>query len=147
MTPSAYNNNVQLFQTSDHLVILTEMIHDARIVPLDGRPHGALKQWAGDSRGRRDGDTLVVDTINFHAAHLMTTTELSAGMHLVERFRRVDAETLLYEFTVDDRTTWTKPWTAQVPMRKSPQPIYEYACHEGNYSLRNILSQARKAER
>ena len=101
MTPSAYNNNVQLFQTSEHLVILNEMIHDTRIVPLDGRPHGTLRQWAGDSRGRWDGDTLVVDTINFHAAPL-SATELSAGMHLVERFKRVDAETLLYEFTVDD---------------------------------------------
>ena len=146
MTPSAYNNNVQLFQTSEHLAILNEMIHDARIVPLDDRPHGTLRQWAGDSRGRWDGDTLVVDTINFHAAPL-SATELSAGMHLVERFKRVDAETLLYEFTVDDPATWTKPWTAQVPMRKSPQPIYEYACHEGNYSLYNILAGARAKEK
>jgi len=147
MAPSAYNNNVQLFQTADHLVILTEMIHDARIVPLDGRPHGNLRQWAGDSRGRWEGDTLIVDTVNFHAATLMTTAELSRNMHLVERFKRVDAETLLYEFTIEDPTTWTKPWTAQVPMRKSQQPIYEYACHEGNYSMQNILAGARAREK
>jgi hypothetical protein len=146
MTPSAYNNNVQLFQTSEHLVILTEMIHDARIVPLDGRPHGNLGQWAGDSRGRWDGDTLIVDTVNFRAAPLMTTAELSANMHLVERFRRMDADTLLYEFTIDDPATWTRPWTAQVPMKKSQQPIFEYACHEGNYSLYNILAGARQKE-
>ena len=96
MTPSAYNNNVQLFQTPDYVVILNEMIHDARIVRLDGRPHGTLRQWAGDSRGRWEGDTLIVDTVNFRAATLMTTSEFSANMHLVERFRRIDADTLPY---------------------------------------------------
>ena len=146
MTPSAYNNNVQIFQTPEHVVILNEMIHDARIVPLDGRPHGTLRQWAGDSRGRWDGDTLVVDTINFHAPPLMTTSELSATMHLVEKFRRVDANTLMYEFTVEDPTTWTKPWTAQVPMRRSEDSMYEYACHEGNYGVYNILAGARAKE-
>jgi hypothetical protein len=147
MTPSAYNNNVHLFQTAEHVAIMTEMIHDARIVPLDGRPHGTMKKWAGDSRGRWDGDTLVVDTINFRAAPLMTTAELSANMHLTERFKRADADTLLYEFTVDDPTTWTRSWTAQVPMRKSTDPIYEYACHEGNHSLYGILAGARAKEK
>jgi hypothetical protein len=143
MTPSAYNNNVQLFQTPNHVVILNEMIHDARIVPLDGRPHGTLRQWAGDSRGRWEGNTLVVDTINFKEPPLMTTGVLSENMHLVERFTRVDANTLLYEFTIDDPQTWTKPWTAQVHMVSNPDPMYEYACHEGNYGLYNILAGAR----
>jgi hypothetical protein len=146
MTPSAYNNNVQLFQTPGYVVLLNEMIHDARIIPLDGRPHGNLRQWAGDSRGRWQGDTLVVDTINFRAPTLMTTGELSANLHLVERFTRVDADTLLYEFTVEDETMWTRPWTVQIPMRKSEEPLYEYACHEGNYGLYNILAGARAQE-
>jgi hypothetical protein len=146
MTPSAYNNNVQLFQTPDYVVILNEMIHDARIVPLDGRPHGTLRQWAGNSRGRWEGDTLIVDTVNFRAAPLMTTSEFSANMHLVERFRRIDADTLMYEFTVEDPTTWTRPWTGQVPMKRSDDSIYEYACHEGNYSVNNILAGARAKE-
>jgi hypothetical protein len=146
MTPSAYNNNVQVFQTPGHVVLLNEMIHDARIVPLDGRPHGSLRQWAGDSRGRWEGDTLVVETINFRAPTLMTTGEFSANMHLVERFTRVDEDTLLYEFTIEDPTMWTRPWTAQIPMRKSEEPLYEYACHEGNYGLYNILAGARAHE-
>jgi hypothetical protein len=143
MTPSAYNNNVQIFQTPGYVVLLNEMIHDARIIPLDGRPHGTVPQWLGDSRGRWDGDTLIVDTINFKEPTLMTTSELSVSMHLVERFRRTAADTLLYEFTIDDPQTWTKPWTAQVPMQKTDELVYEYACHEGNYGLANILAGAR----
>jgi len=146
MTPSAYNNNVQIFQTRDHVVLLNEMIHDARIIPLDDRPHTNLHQWLGDSRARWDGDTLVVETINFREPPLMTTGQLSASMRLVERLRRVDEDTLLYEFTIADPAVWTQPWTAQVPMRKSDQPLYEYACHEGNYGLYNILAGARAAE-
>ncbi len=144
MTPSAYNNNVQIFQTREYVALLNEMIHDVRIIPMDGRPHGKLRQWAGDSRGRWEGDTLVVDTVNFHRPTLMTTGQTSATMHLVERFRRVDADTLLYEFTIEDSTTWTKPWTARIPMQKSTDPIYEYACHEGNHGLYNILAGAAK---
>jgi hypothetical protein len=144
MTPSAYNNNFQLFQTADHVVILNEMIHDARIIPLDGRAHGNLRLWAGDSRARWQGDTLVIDTVNFKAPTLMTTGELSVNMHLTEKFTRIDADTLLYEFTIDDPTTWTKPWTAQVPMTRSTEPMYEYACHEGNYSMYGILGGARE---
>ena len=146
MSPSAYNNNVQLFQTPNHVVILNEMIHDARIVPLDGRPHGTLRQWAGDSRGRWDGNTLVVDTVNFKEPPLMTTGVLSETMHLVERFTRVDADTLLYEYTIEDPKTWTKPWTVQMYMAKNSEPVYEYACHEGNYGLYNILSGAQKRD-
>jgi hypothetical protein len=147
MTPSAYNNNVQIFQTREYVALLNEMIHDVRIIPLDGRPHGKTRRWAGDSRGRWEGDTLVVDTVNFHRPTLMTTGQTSATMHLVERFRRVDPDTLLYEFTIEDPTTWTRPWTAQIPMQKSPEPIYEYACHEGNYGLYNILAGAAVKQR
>jgi hypothetical protein len=146
MTPSAYNNNVQIFQTPTHVVLLNEMIHDTRVIPLDGRPHGTIRQWAGDSRGRWDGNTLVVDTINFKEPTLMTTGVTSVTMHLVERFTRADADTLLYEFTIEDSKTWTKPWTAQVYMMKNSEPMYEYACHEGNYGLYNILSGALKRD-
>ncbi len=144
MTPSAYNNNVQIFQTKEYVALLNEMVHDVRMIPMDGRPHGTLRRWAGDSRGRWEGDTLVVDTVKFHRPTLMSGGQSSATMHLVERFRRVNAETLLYEFTIEDPTTWTKPWTAQIPMRKSKEPIYEYACHEGNYSMFTILAGAAK---
>ena len=146
MTPSAYNNNMQLFQTADHVVILNEMVHNARVVPLDGRPHlpAGLRQWVGDSRASWDDDTLVVETRNF-----LRETSLggsSAGMRLVERFTRLDADTLRYEFTVSDPTTWTGPWTAQVRMTRTDEPLYEYACHEGNYSMPSSLSGARAME-
>jgi hypothetical protein len=145
MTPGAYNNNFQLFQTPGYVVILNEMIHDARVVPLDGRPHGRVPQWRGDSRGRWEGDTLVIDTINFKRETSLPNS--STSTHLVERFTRADADTLIYEFTVEDPTVWTRPWTAVVPMRKSDQPIYEYACHEGNYAMAGILAGARAAEK
>jgi hypothetical protein len=145
MTPGAYNNNVQLFQTPEYVVILNEMVHDARIIPLDGRPHGRIRQWKGDSRGRWEGNTLVVDTTNFKRETSLPNS--SANTHLVERFARTDANTLLYEFTVEDPTIWTRPWTAVVPMRKSVDPIYEYACHEGNYAMTGILAGARAAEK
>ena len=144
MIPGAYNNNVQLIQSSRYVVILNEMIHSARIVPLDGRPHGTIPQWRGDSRGHWEGNTLVVDTTNFKRETSLEGS--SANMHLVERFTRVDADTLLYEFTVDDPTMWTKPWTAVIPMSKSDKPILEYACHEGNYALMGILAGARAEE-
>lgn len=145
MTPGAYNNNVRLLQRPGYVAILNEMVHDARIVPMDGRPHGTVRQWLGDSRGRWDGKTLVVDT-----THFLRETSLAgstANMHLVERFTRVDADTLLYEFTVDDPSTWTKSWTAQIPMMKSQDQIYEYACHEGNYAMLNMLAGARAMEK
>jgi len=141
MLPGAYNNNFQLFQSAGYVVIHTEMVHDARLVPLDGRPHGNIRQWLGDSRGRWEGDTLVVDTTNFRRETSLAGS--TANMHLVERFTRVDADTLLYEFTVDDPSTWTKPWTAQVSMKKSQEPMFEYACHEGNYGMLNMLAGAR----
>jgi hypothetical protein len=141
MIPGAYNNNVQLLQTPGYVVILNEMVHSARIVPLDGRPHGSIRQWNGDSRGHWEGNTLVLDTTNFKRETSLEGS--SANTHLVERFTRTDGNTLLYEFTVDDPTMWTKPWRAVIPMSKSEDPIYEYACHEANYALSGILSGAR----
>ena len=142
MTPGAYNNNVQLFQTAEFVVILNEMIHDARIVPLDGRPHlsAEIRQWVGDPRGRWEGDTLVVESTNFLRETMFPNS--TANMHLIERFTRMDDNTLLYEVTVEDPTTWSRPWTFSVPMKRNPEPMYEYACHEGNYGLYNILAGA-----
>jgi hypothetical protein len=145
MTPGAYNNNVQLLQTPGYVVILNEMVHSARIVPLDGRPHGNIRQWKGDARGHWDGDTLVVDTINFKSGTNVPGT--SASTHLIERFTRTGPDTLLYEFTVDDPTMWTRSWTAVVPMARTDVPIYEYACHEANYGMSGILGGARAAEK
>ena len=146
MTPSAYNNNVQIFQTADHVVILNEMVHNARIIPLDGRPHlpAHLKQWVGDSRASWDGDTLVIETRNFLGETSLRGS--SANLRLVERFRRAGPDTLVYEFTVNDPTSWTRPWTAQVLMARTDEPLYEYACHEGNYSMPSSLSGARAME-
>jgi hypothetical protein len=145
MTPGAYNNNVELFQAPGYVAIVNEMIHDTRIVPLDGRPHGRVPLWRGDSRGHWEGDTLVVDTINFKRETSFPNS--GANLHLVEKFTRTDAGTLMYEFTIDDPSVWTRPFTAIVPMRKSDQPIYEYACHEGNYAMASILAGARAAEK
>ena len=146
MTPSAYNNNVQLFQTADHVVILNEMVHNARVIPLDGRPHlpAHLRQWVGDSRASWDGDTLVIETRNFLGETSLRGS--SANLRLVERFTRAGADTLIYEFTVNDPTSWTRPWTAQVLMARTDEPLYEYACHEGNYSMPSSLSGARAME-
>jgi hypothetical protein len=145
MTPGQYNNNFQLFQTGETVVILNEMIHDARIIPLDGRPHGGVPQWKGDSRGHWEGDTLVIDTVNFKRETSLRNS--SASTRLVERFTRTDADTLVYEFTVEDPSVWTRPWTAVIPMRRSDQPIYEFACHEGNYTIANVLAGARATEK
>lgn len=147
MAPGPYNNLVQIFQTRNQVVILNEMINDARIVPLDGRPHlpANIRQWRGDSRGHWEGDTLVVDTTNFRDE--TNFRGASSRLHVVERFRRVDSDTLLYEFTVEDPLTWTKPWSAAIPMQKSEGPLFEYACHEGNYGMFNILTGARAEEK
>ena len=145
MFPIDYNNNVALFQTRDHLVILNEMVHNARIVPLDGRPHDSIRQWVGDSRGRWEGDTLVIDTIHFKGSRNFRGG--SADMHLVERFRRESADGLTYTFTIEDPTVWTRPWTVELPMAKTTAPIYEYACHEGNMAMANTLAGARFEEK
>ena len=145
MTPSAYNNNMQLFQTEDHVVILNEMIHDARIVAIDGRPDLApgIRQWTGSSRGHWDGDTLVVETTNRRDQSFRGATQ---HLHLTERFTRADADTLVYEVTLDDPTTWTRPWTFMVPMVRNSGEVYEYACHEGNYYMANMLHGKRAEE-
>jgi hypothetical protein len=139
--PGPYNNNVQIFQTRDHVVILQEMIHEARIIPTDGRPHDTFRQWHGDSRGRWEGDTLVVETINF--TDKTNFRGSGENLKLTERYSRPDPDTLLYRVTIEDPTTWTKPWTVQVPMSKSDEPVFEYACHEANYGLEGILKGSR----
>ena len=153
--PSGYNNNMQLFQTPEHVVVLTEMVHDARIIPLDGRAHlpEEVQQWNGDSRGHWDGDTLVVETTNFTGKTASfndnITSAIGTGetLHLRERFTRVDAETLLYEYTVEDPTVFTRPFTVAHPMRKNLEQMFEYACHEGNYGMTNMLTGARVQEK
>jgi hypothetical protein len=159
--PGGYNQNIQLFQTRDYLVINTEMNHDARIVFLDGRPRlpTHIRQWDGDSRGRWEGDTLVVTTTNFMSTGTGTLMldgnrarpgvgwSPDENLTLIERFKLADSDTLIYEFTITDPTVWTKPWTVSIPMTRSDQHLYEYACHEGNYDMRNILSGARALEK
>ena len=145
MLPAAYNMNVQIFQTADHVVILNEMVHNARIVPLDGSDHGTVPMWTGVSRGHWDGDTLVVETRNFLRETSFRNS--SENLHLVERFRRMGDDVLLYSFTVTDPTTWTQPWSVELPMRQSDLPIFEYACHEGNYGMDGTLTGARAVEK
>ena len=147
MVPSAYNNNVQIVQTRDRVLILNEMIHSARIVDLTRREHmpQSIRFLTGDAIGRWDGDTLVVDTTNFslEGGFRGATTKL----HLVERFRRESPDTLRYEFTVDDPDTWTRPWSASIPMTRTDERMFEYACHEGNYALTGVLQGARYQEK
>jgi len=145
MLPGPYNNNLQIFQTPDHVAILNEMVHNARIVPIKLASHLSFPQWSGNSRGRWDGDVFVVDTVGFREETSFPGS--SPNLHLIERFTRVDAKTLLYVFTVDDPTTWTRPWTASIPMQRLDELIYEYACHEGNEGLASILHNTRLAEK
>jgi len=141
-----YNNFVKILQFRDYVVIFTEMIHDARVIPLDGRPPPpeSVRAWSGYSRGRWEGDTLVVETTNFNGKLGFRGSD--ERLRLIERFRRADANTLVYEFTVDDPSSFTRPWTARMPMTRTNSRIFEYACHEGNYALENILRGARYAE-
>jgi hypothetical protein len=147
MSPSAYNNNVHLLQVPGYVVILTEMVHDARVVPMDGRPHlpSDIRQWRGDSRGRWEGNTLVVETKNF--TDKTSFRGSGPGMRLVERFTRVDADRLVYEYTIDDPESFAGTWSAAVPMTRTEEPMFEYACHEGNYGMFNLLEGARAQER
>ena len=146
MLPQVYNGHYQIIQTSDHVVILAEMIHDARIIPIDGRPHlpPTIRQLLGDSIGRWEGDTLVVETTNF----TNKTNYRGAGenLRLVERFTRTAPDILTYRVTIDDPTTFTRPWTVELPAVRSDGPIYEYACHEANYGLEGILRGHRAEE-
>ena len=152
MIPGFYNHNYQILQTPDYVVILVEMIHDARIIPLDGRAHLSpqIGQWMGDSRARWEGDTLVVETTNLTPRGDQRVRYLvhaaSEQAHVVERFTRVDADRIDYSFTVTDPATYATPWTAEIPMSPLGGEIFEYACHEGNYGLQNILAGARAAE-
>jgi hypothetical protein len=147
MLAGAYNNNYQIVQTPGYVMILVEMIHDVRIIPLDGRPHlpENVRQWTGSYRGHWEGETLVVETRNFNGKTAFQGA--SENMRLTERFTRVAEDTIRYQFTVDDPSTWTRPWSAEVPWAKTVGPLFEHACHEGNYGLHNILAGARVEEK
>ena len=156
--PTGYNNNYQILQTPDYIVMLQEHIHDVRYIPLDGRPHlpPHIRQFAGDSRGHWEGDTLVVETTNLRGAfirkwgrpgHSMGRGDLSDAVRVVERFRRVSPDTLDYEFTVYDPQTWTRPWSGSLPMARVEGPMFEFACHEGNHGMTNMLTGSRATER
>lgn len=158
LTPSAYNNNLRIVQTPDYIVLVTEMIHDARIVPMDDRPHlpDGIQRWSGDSRGRWEGSTLVIETRNFTdktptlqlPANVITAPDLGAvgvgaDMRLTERFTPTADGRLLYEYTIDDPKTFVSPFTVAIPMRATDARMYEYACHEGNYAMPGMLKGAR----
>ena len=155
MRPGGYTNNMHLLQTSGQVTILHEMVHDFRVIPLDGRPHlpEHMPQWLGSSRGRWEGDTLVVETTNFTAKtpaydpNGVTGLGVGANMHLVERFTRTADDILLYEYTLTDPETFTRPFTVAIHMRRGEAPLFEYACHEGNYGMVDILAGGRHQER
>jgi hypothetical protein len=146
MMDTSYNSNYHIVQASGVVMILTEMIHDVRIVPLDGRPapSGRIRQWLGTSRGRWEGDTLVVETTNFNGKNPFRNS--SDRMKVTERFRRVSDEVIVYRFTIEDPATWSRPWTGELLMQKTIGPIFEHACHEGNFGLYNTLVGARLEE-
>ena len=145
--PGGYNQNLQILQTPAYVVILYEMMREARVIPLDGRPHLAedIRLWHGDSRGHWEGDTLVVETTNISPkAYFRGSAE---GLHLVERFTRLDAATIDHQVTIDDSATFTQAWTASIPLRQAQGRMFEYACHEGNYGMEGILAGARAEEK
>ena len=145
LLPAAYNSNLQIVQGAGYLAIETEMIHDTRLIPTDGRPHisSGIRQWMGDSVGHWEGDTLVVDTTNFTEKSPFPGAQ---NLHVVERLKRVDESTILYQFTVEDPGMWTKPWSGELAINKIEGNMYEYACHEANYALVNTLKGARLAD-
>ena len=159
MFPAGYNNAYQIVQTPDHVAIAYEMIHDVRIIPIDNRPPlpARLQNWMGDSRGRWDGDTLVIETRNFNNLGWITTSAASGRikgiphtdkLHIVERLRRVSKDEISYSATIEDPDIYTRPWTVSFPLTAEPEyRIYEYACHEGNYALENILRGARATDK
>jgi hypothetical protein len=149
MLAGAYNNNYQIVQSPGTVMILVEMLHSPRIIPTDARPQlpQQIRQIEGSSRGRWDGDTLVIETTNFKDMFMFAFQGASPDMKLTERFTRTADDTLMYRFTVDDPKVWTRPWSAEVPWKKSVGPIFEHACHEGNYSLTNLLRGAREDEK
>jgi hypothetical protein len=147
MLPANYNANYQIVQTPGYVTIFSEQIHESRVIPLDGRPHlpANIRQWMGDSRGHWEGATLVVETTNF--TDRTNFAGSGPGLRLVERFTRTGADMLMYEFRVEDPATFTRPWTAQIPMTKALGRIFEYACHEGNYGMEGMLAGARAEEK
>jgi hypothetical protein len=147
MLPVLYNNNYQIVQTPGQVMILVEMVHDVRIIRTDGSPHPPpeVRKWTGDSIGHWEGDTLVVDTTNFTDKTRFRGS--GENLHVMERFTRVDANTILYRVTIDDPESFTKPWTLEYPFLATAGPIYEYACHEGNYAMPDILGGARRQDR
>jgi hypothetical protein len=147
MLPGPYNNNYQIVQTRDYVTITVEMIHETRIISMDGRPHlpQTMRKWLGDSIGHWEHNTLVMDTTNFNDKTRFHGSD--ENLHLIERFTRTGPDTILYEFTVDDPTAFVAPWRAEIPMRRTAGPMYEFACHEGNFALGRMLSIAREAEK
>ena len=147
MMDAGYNSNYQIVQAPGYVMILTEMIHDARIIPLDNRPQAPEKvqQWIGLSRGRWEGDTLVVETTNFNGKNPFSGS--SEKMRVIERFTRVSDDVIQYRFTIDDESMWTRPWSGELPLVKTTGPIFEHACHEGNLGLYNTLVGARLEEK
>jgi len=147
MVPTPNNNFFRIVQSAGQVLILQEMMYEARIIPLDGRPHlnPNVRAYMGDARGHWEGDTLVIDTTNFFGKDDFYGAD--ENLHLTERLTRTDADTLLYQFTVNDPTAYTKPWSGEIPMRRNEEGIFDYECHEGNYSLVDILSGARALER
>lgn len=154
MLPVLYNNNYQIVQTADHIMILVEMVHDVRIIRMNGKHKPSnVRQWLGDSIGHWEGDTLVVDTTNFTDQNTFNEdvvdglqSRSAKNLHVIERFQRIDSDTILYRATIDDPTTFTRQWTMEFPFVAAAGPIYEYACHEGNYAMTDIMGGARKME-
>jgi hypothetical protein len=146
MLPTAYNNNYQIVQTDGAIAIDTEMVHQVRRIPTDGSQHlpSSVRQWFGDPRGHWDGDTLVVETTNFKGQFFGRMSAADENLKVTERFKRVAPDILLYQFTVEDPTVWTAPWSGEIPLTRIDGLLYEYACHEGNRGMQNILSAARK---
>ena len=156
--PTGYNNNYHIVQNPDFVVILQEHIHDLRVITLDGRPHlpPGIRQFAGSSRGRWENDTLVVETTNLRTPfirrwnrpeHSLARGDLSEAVHVLERFRRIGPDTLDYQFTVTDLNTWARPWSGSLPWARVEGPMFEFACHEGNYGMTNMLAGSRAEER
>jgi len=147
MTPTPNNNYFQIVQGKGFVVILQEMMYEARVIPLDGRSHAppSVRAYMGDARGRWEGDTLVIDTTNFFGKYDLLGSD--ENLHLTERLTRTDPDTILYEFTADDPTAFTKPWRAEIPMKKTQEQIFKYECHEGNYTMEGVLAGARAAEK
>ena len=149
MMPAGYNNDLEIVQGPGYVAIFQEMIHDVRVIPLDGRPHApaGVRGYRGDPRGRWEGNTLVVDSTNFNGKTFFNRIPMTDQFHLIERFTRTGPDTISYQFTVEDPGTWVKPFTAEIVMGPAPGQIYEYACHEANHSMENLLSSARNNEK